>query len=101
MIAVFHKVEGRFAATGAPHFPEGYEMVASVDTSDIDDAYRLTNTIEQGWWKNKCVTANFASPEFFEVDGQKGTRSTSVGDVLVTEEGIFECARFGWDEVKV
>lgn len=29
-----------------------YHLIAEVCTDDLDDAYRLTNTIEAPWWSN-------------------------------------------------
>ena len=47
------------------------------------------------------MTAHFDSPAFFEVEGKLGTRSTSVGDVIVLSDGqVLECAAFGWDPIE-
>lgn len=54
-----------------------YHLIAEVCTDDLDDAYRLTNTIEAPWWSNPGVQF-FGSVEH----GLKGARSTSVGDIL-------------------
>ena len=101
MISVWHKTgPGRFCADGAPNFPDGYELVASVHSNSLDTAYHLTNTIECGWWENDGVTVH-DGPTWIEHEGVKGTRSTSVGDVLATEDGkLFECAPFGWSEIE-
>jgi hypothetical protein len=54
-----------------------YHYVADVDTTDLNQAYRLTNTIDGSWWQN--IGVNFlGSAEH----GLEGARSTSIGDVL-------------------
>lgn len=53
-----------------PVFPKDYELVARVDTHDLDEAYGLTNHIDTAWWENEKVTLF------------KESRSSSVGDVL-------------------
>ena len=50
--------------------------VASVDTDDLDEAYRLTNHIETRWTKNPGVHTGIPETD--------AVRSTSVGDVLDT-----------------
>jgi len=85
--------------------PPVYHHVADVDLDDEDYArvYELTNSIDWPWWENKAVTANFDSPAFFEVEahpGVKGTRSTSVGDLIMLSDGRWlRCASIGWVEV--
>lgn len=59
---------------------EEYHLVAQVATNSLDEAFRLTNTLESAWWENAEV-AFFGSAQY----GLKGARSTSIGDV-------FECA---------
>lgn len=81
-----------------------YRHVAEVDLDDEDYArvYELTNSIDWPWWENEGVAANFDSPAFFEVEGRegKGTRSTSVGDLIMLSDGRWlRCASVGWVEV--
>lgn len=105
MIAVHHAARPTFGFGPDPAWPEAYNHVADVDVSDEDRVlvYELTNTIDRPWWENEAVTANFDSPAFFEVEehpGVKGTRSTSVGDIIVLSDGsVLRCANFGWVEV--
>jgi hypothetical protein len=54
-----------------------YHFVAEVDTDDLNQAYRLTNTVEGPWWRNFGVKF-LGSIEH----GLAGSRSTSIGDVL-------------------
>jgi hypothetical protein len=55
-----------------------YELVAEVETDDLDAVFELTNHIDRNWTENARVTAKAARP-----------RSTSVGDVLRDANGGF------------
>jgi len=101
MIRVYHATNPTWGFTD-PAWPDEYTEVAHVDLDDNNyaDAFRLTNSIESYWWENKGVTPLLDSPAFREVDGMKGTRSTSVGDVIVLSSGkVMRCANAGWTEV--
>lgn len=63
-----------------------YTLVANVDTTDLDTAYRLTNHIDRDWTENEGVT----------LTGTRKVRSTSVGDVLVCPQGAYMVARCGF-----
>ena len=81
--------------------PPVYHHVADVDLPDNMHAqvFPLTNSIDGPWWENEGVTPNFDSPRFREIEGRKGTRSTSVGDVILLSDGRWlRCARFGWKD---
>ena len=83
------------------NFPEDFHHVATVDIADEDKhmVFEATNSIHCGWWENEGVTAHFDSPAFREVEGRKGTRSTSVGDRIQLSDGrVFRCAPVGWEE---
>jgi hypothetical protein len=56
--------------------------VAIVESDSMDDAYHLTNNIDDAWTKNKGVQAI----------GVKEFRSTSVGDILMNGMGEFYIA---------
>lgn len=56
----------------------GYNFVASVDTNELDTAFSETNHIDWEWWRN---------PTILETDTRFSSRSTSVGDLLITEDG--------------
>ena len=75
---VYHAVPFRPWLSGDPRamFPEDYQLVAEVDTNDVDEAYYLTNDVDTKWWINERVTAHVVP-----------CRSTSVGDVLVLPDG--------------
>lgn len=55
--------------------------MASVETDDMDEAFRLTNHIDSDWMENKRVKA-FVVKAFV-----KQARSTSVGDVFMVWKG--------------
>ncbi len=102
-IAVYHSIEFAGSFGPRPAWPSEYHHVADVDLPDesYERAFELTNTIERLWWENVGVTPNFESPAFFEVEGKLGTRSTSVGDVLVLADGtVLRCAACGWDPIE-
>ena len=60
------------------------------DIEKCEKAFMLTNSIENGWWNNKEVTAMF--PE-------KGCRSTNVGDHVLIGNTKYLCANFGWEKI--
>lgn len=67
----------------------GYDLVAEVESDDLDDAYRLTNHITRSWTENEGVTAK-----------KEKVRSTSVGDLLIARDGIYVVAPCGFDKVR-
>lgn len=91
MIKVYHskKLHISFVDETYPVFPEEYELVAVVDTDDVETAFRCTNHIDYSWWEN------------VNVELVKQSRSTSVGDVIIKEETgeVFVCASYGWDKI--
>lgn len=75
------------------NWPADYVKVAEVDAGTMDDVLRLTNTnleAEDGAWaNNQGVKAE-----------RKGIRSTSVGDVLVADNGKpFRVMMSGYEEL--
>jgi hypothetical protein len=73
-----------------------YVHVADVNVEGAvapEDAFHLTNNIDQPWVRNAGVTVMLE-------DWQRGIRSTSVGDVVVDAAGVvWFCAPFGWEEM--
>jgi len=57
-----------------------YKLVATVEVDSLSKAYEFTNTIDCPWWENKGVNF-FGSRDY----GMEGSRSTSVGDILIIE----------------
>jgi len=86
MFYVYHRIVPEFLTPTVPvNFPEGFERVAIVLTNDIEEAFKLTNHIDKEWWEN---------PESLCF---KESRSTSVGDVLVSQDDKrYLCESIGW-----
>ena len=57
-----------------------YEKVAEINTTELDDAWTLTNTVEVSWPDKKGVK-NLTGK------GSTDVRSTSVGDLMITGNG--------------
>jgi hypothetical protein len=93
---VYHEQGGSFGFGPQKPFPgeEGdFLLAARVDTDDPDEAFRLTQHIDEPWYDN---------PECHEEPhpetGQRH-RSTSAGDVVVTPDGKhWRCEPVGWTE---
>ena len=94
MFRVDKSILFRFLASTKPNhelidiereFVNDFEYVADVESNNMDDAYRLTNSIEFYWGDNEEV----------EEHGSRH-RSTSVGDILVCEDGIYAVAMSGF-----
>lgn len=91
MIKIYHAKEMfvSFRDKEYPAFPDDYDLVAIVDTDDLEIAFRDTNHIDCEWWENSNVTLI------------KKSRSTSVGDVAVEVRGDYSqisiCSSVGWD----
>jgi hypothetical protein len=69
--------------------PDELEFVATVIGKDLEDAFRLTNHIDQEWWRNPEVTAK-----------RYDRRSTSSGDVVIKDDKAYVCQMMGWTESK-
>lgn len=57
---------------------------------DLEEAFRLTNTIDRQWWENEGITPKFKGD---------GCRSTSVGDLMFCAGRTYVVGRFGFEEV--
>ncbi|MBT3578298.1 hypothetical protein HN499_05835 [archaeon] len=74
-----HKRETPFRPTEADLQGLKYELVARVDADEVEEAYKLTNSIHGFWGENESVTV---------LSRSKFTpRSTSVGDIIVQFDG--------------
>ena len=73
----------------ASEWPDVYRLVADVKATSVEDACRLTNTIDRAWWENSGVKPKASPP----------IRSTSVGDVIITPRGPMLCCAVGWQDV--
>ena len=70
-------------------FPDDYTLVAEVPTDELEDVYRLTNSVESSWTINKEL----------EVFGHSH-RSTSVGDIVENDNGVFMVDIVGFKQIK-
>ena len=60
------------------------------DEEKCEVAFKLTNTIEEVWWKNEGIT--YVGPE-------RTCRSTSTGDFVLIGNRKYKCAFVGWELV--
>ena len=75
MILVFHNPKTNFFSAVAEQVEElkANDLVAEVNTNDLETAYMLTNHIDEDWYTHpdvKCI---------------RQSRSTSVGDFMVKD----------------
>jgi hypothetical protein len=83
--AVFHAA--RLAGATPSTFPDGYRLVAIVESPDRDAVFELTNHAFTGWHERTSTLRRF----------DPGPRSTSVGDVVLDEsDTLWACAPIGW-----
>ena len=86
-VAVIHSAFG-----DKPHVVAFVKVDKTLSDEDkCEQAFKLTNSMEQGWWHNEGV----------QYVGPKPTcRSTSSGDQVVLKNGTkYNCAFFGWEKV--
>lgn len=71
-----------------------FKLVATVHTDKMDDAFRLTNSIDDNWYEvdNDLID--------IEPSAAIGCRSTSVGDIVQNENGeVWVVANFGFTQL--
>lgn len=74
--------------------PDDYMLVAEVECLDDEDVFRATNHINSDWTLNPEVTHR---PRPLD-----RCRSTSVGDVIINEDGVaLYCAGCGWETLSM
>jgi len=85
-LKVYHAKEPNFRDdVEVPWDEDNFDLVAEVECGGLEDVFYLTNHVDQAWWENPGVTC------------LKQSRSTSVGDVVVAEDGTrFLCRGTGW-----
>ena len=88
MSKVYHITDEKFGSRDGV-FPDDYTLVAEVPTDELEDVYRLTNSVESSWTINKEL----------EVFGHSH-RSTSVGDIVENDNGVFMVDIVGFKEVE-
>lgn len=82
MITVYHNskfLDYTFDQTNSTLKTGVFELVATVDTESLDEAYQLTNNIDNSWITNPGVDPLYAQDK----------RSTSVGDLLRDGQGDY------------
>ena len=88
---VYHHKTPTFGFGETPEFNESnFELIAEVEcpAGEYGDVFRITNHIDEAWWKNPEVKSF-----------KDRSRSTSVGDVIVSDDGIRRrCEMTGWSE---
>lgn len=90
LFQVYHLRNSLFAVGDeVPEFNErNYMLVAAVAASHIEDVYMLTNHIDRPWPQNEGVLL---------INPSSSPRSTSVGDVIIEENGVRNiCDIVGW-----
>ena len=77
--------------------PAGPNVVAFIDmpkslttTEKLEEAFMLTNSIDDAWYNNKRVTKMFSGD---------GCRSTMVGDMVLIGKEKFKLEPMGWSKV--
>jgi hypothetical protein len=86
---VYHDKNPTFCPPYHSFTPDNYELVAEVDTIDLDEVFRVTNHIDEPWWNNPEV--KWHKPQ---------SRSTSVGDVVTDGASkSFRCDMAGWSDI--
>ena len=67
------------------------DMPKSLSTSEkLEEAFMLTNSIEDAWYNNKRVTKMFSGD---------GCRSTMVGDMVLIGKEKFKVEPMGWSKM--
>lgn len=93
MILVLHNTERlNYDFDGVLPVEGDLDLVAAVETDDLDVAWVKTNSVEDYWWNNSDVTPLFT---------QEGVRSTCVGDVMLKDNEAYIVASCGfkrWEE---
>ena len=90
---VFHPFhfEGEGPADEIVVWPSSYMLVATIpECASLDDAFALTNHIDNAWWENPGVRRN----------GFMNHRSTSTGDVVKLDGVPYKVLGVGWEQLK-
>lgn len=67
------------------------DMPKSLSTSEkLEEAFMLTNSIDDAWYNNKRVTKMFSGD---------GCRSTMVGDMVLIGKEKFKVEPMGWSKM--
>lgn len=90
MITVYHSESMHDHFGNKEPIATDLNKVAVVNTTDLEEAFKLTNHIEEDWTLNEGVT-----PLVFRA------RSTSCGDVMVKDGKTYLVAMCGFKEVNL
>ncbi len=90
MITVFHNKTTDFFTDLNNVLVVDLDFVAEVQTNSLDEAYKLTQNIDEAWVKNWQVRPNLNQAQY---------RSTSVGDVLQKGTDFYIVQRLGFYRV--
>ncbi len=76
-----------------------YNRIADIECDSLDDVFALSQNIGSNWLENKEVTAYYSKYN----EEKKEARSTSVGDLIYSEEldKYYIVEDFGFGEVKI
>lgn len=85
---IYFAVKGNFLAENLPK-DEHYQLVATVNTQDLDEIFSLAQNGRESWANNRQVINTCA----------RNLRSFSVGDVVEINEKHFRCESIGWKEI--
>lgn len=88
MITVYHNDQFTSHMFNPTFNPGICRNAAAVQTNSLDEAYQLTNNIDQHWTENQGVKASGLS-----------LRSTSVGDVLEHDDHFYVVEACGFREL--
>jgi hypothetical protein len=90
IFTVYHANNPTFGFGKTPKFPEEFTAVAVIDSPNLGETFKITNHIDHNWEENTEVIDLLA----------KGNRSTSVGDVMVENDGTkHRCENCGWKKI--
>lgn len=76
-------------------YTEGfYKLVATLDSDDLEDGFRLTNSIARPWQENEYLApgVNFKAHAY-------RARSTTVGDIIEKDGEYFLVASIGFNRL--
>lgn len=68
----------------------GFTAVAIVEAYDLEEVFMLTNNHDDKKWQDNPQVKS----------SRPDCRSTSVGDVVVGNEGAFRCEVYGWSKIE-
>jgi len=77
---------------------KSFDFGARINTEDLEEAFRLSNSINSNWTENEEVTV---TPEGRVVIVERGgLRSTMVGDVFAVDGDFFFVDMFGFKKLE-